>query len=306
MAEARVLHIVTGAFGFTGKYLAQRLLDRGLRVRTLTGHPDRPSPFGDRVEARPFRFGDPAAMAEDLRGAAVLYNTYWIRFPRRGQSFEQAVANSRALFQAARQAGVPRIVHISIANPNADSPYPYYSGKAQVEQALRESGLSHAILRPTALFGREDLLFNNIGWLLRRLPVFGIFGDGKYRIQPVFVEDVAALMAEAADRQEDLVLDAVGPETYVYNDLIALMRERLGSHARVIHVPPALSIAAAGALGRAVGDVIVTPDEVHGLMDNLLVSQYPPTCPTRFSKYLGQHAAEIGKEYQSETTRHYR
>jgi uncharacterized protein YbjT (DUF2867 family) len=300
------LHIVTGAFGFTGKYLAQRLLDRGLRVRTLTGHPDRPSPFGDRVEARPFRFDDAAAMAEDLRGAAVLYNTYWVRFPRGDQSFEKAVANSRALFQAARQADVPRVVHISIANPTADSPYPYYSGKAQVEEALRESGLSYAILRPTAMFGKEDILFNNIGWLLRRLPVFGIFGDGKYGIQPVFVEDVAALMMESADRSGDAVLDAVGPETYVYNDLIALMRARLGSRARIIHVPPALSIAAAAALGRAVGDVIVTADEVHGLMDSLLVSQQPPTCPARFSEYLEQHAGEIGREYQSETKRHYR
>jgi uncharacterized protein YbjT (DUF2867 family) len=306
MAEAPALHVVTGAFGFTGKYLAQRLLGLGLRVRTLTGHPDRPSPFGDRVEARPFRFDDPAAMAEDLRGAAILYNTYWIRFPRGDQSFEQAAANSRALFQAARQAGVPRIVHISIANPSADSPYPYYSGKAQVEEALRDSGLSYAILRPTAMFGKEDILFNNIGWLLRRLPVFGIFGDGTYRIQPVFVEDVAALMMDGAGRSEDVVLDAVGPETHVYNDLIALMRARLGSRARVIHVPPALSIAAAAALGRAVGDVIVTPDEVHGLMDSLLVSQQPPTCPTRFTEYLAQHAEEIGKGYQSETKRHYR
>lgn len=300
------LHIVTGAFGFSGKYLAQRLLDRGLRVRTLTGHPDRPSPFGDRIEARPFRFDDPAAMAEHLRGAAVLYNTYWVRFPRRDQSFEKAVANSRALFHAARQAGVQRIVHISIANPSADSPYPYYSGKAQVEAALRESGLSYAILRPTAMFGKEDVLFNNIGWLLRHLPVFGIFGDGKYGIQPVWVEDVAALMMEAADRQENVVLDAVGPEIYVYNDLVDLMHRQLGSRARVTHVPPTLSIAAAAALGRVVGDVIVTPDEVHGLMDNLLVSQQPPTCPARFSEYLEQHAADIGREYQSETKRHYR
>jgi uncharacterized protein YbjT (DUF2867 family) len=300
------LHVVTGAFGFTGRYLAQRLLDRGLRVRTLTGHPGRPSPFGDRVEARPFRFDDVAALAEDLRGAAVLYNTYWVRFPRGRVSFDAAVRNSRGLFDAARRAGVPRVVHVSITNPSIASPYPYFRGKAEVERALQETGVSYAILRPTAMFGHEDILFNNIAWLLRKLPAFTIFGDGRYRIQPVAVDDVAALAADAAMKTADLILDAVGPETYTYNDLAALIRRHVKSRARVVHVPPALGLLGAGAIGRAVGDVVVTYDEVHGLMDGLLVSDQPPTCPTRFSDYVAQHAGEIGRTYESEVKRHYR
>jgi len=300
------LHVVTGAFGFTGRYLAQRLLDRGLRVRTLTGHPERPSPFGDRVQARPFRFDDVAAMADDLRGAAVLYNTYWVRFPRGTMTFDQAVRNSRALFEAARRAGVARVVHISITNPSIASRYGYFRGKAQVEQALQATGLSYAILRPTAMFGRDDILFNNIGWLLRKLPVFGVFGDGRYQIQPVAVEDVAALAVESAGKTAEAISDAVGPETYTYNDLVALLRRHIGSRARILHVPPTLSLLGAGVIGRAVGDVVVTPDEVHGLMDNLLVSDQPPTCPTRFSDYVAQHADDIGRSYQSETKRHYR
>ncbi len=236
------LHLVTGAFGFTGRHVTRLLLARGLRVRTLTGHPDRPSPFGEQVEVAPFRFDDPVAMAQDMTGAAVLYNTYWIRFPRGEQTFTRAVANSRALFAAARLAGVARVVHVSITNPRPDSPLPYFHGKALVEQALLESGLSAAIVRPTVLFGAGDILLNNIAWLLRRSPLFGIFGDGQYRLQPVFVEDLAALMVAQGERREPIVLDAVGPETYPYEDLVRLVRERIGSRSRLLHLPPSLGL----------------------------------------------------------------
>ncbi len=305
MGAAPDLHLVTGAFGFTGRHITRLLLARGVRVRSLTGHPDRPNPFGVRVEVTPYRFDDPAAMARDMAGATVLYNTYWIRFARGPVTFERAVANSRALFAAAREAGVARVVHVSITNPSADSPLPYFHGKALVEQALIQSGLSHAILRPTVLFGTGDILINNIAWLLRRSPVFGLFGDGRYRMQPVFVEDLAALAVTQGDSRESVVMDAVGPETYTYEDLVRLVRERIGSRTRPIHVPPSLGLLVGKAAGLVLGDVTVTREEIAGLMADLLVSHGPPTCPTGFSDWLEQHAGELGREYASELRRHY-
>ena len=122
----------------------------------------------------------------------MLYNTYWVRFNYGSFSHAAAVENTLALFAAARQAGVGRVVHLSIANPSEDSPLEYFRCKARLERALRESGLSYAILRPTVLFGGQDILINNIAWMLRRLPVLGVFGDGRYRLQPIYVDDLAA------------------------------------------------------------------------------------------------------------------
>ena len=274
-------------------------------MRTLTGHPNRPNPFGDRVDVRPFAFDAPATLVKNLRGATVLYNTYWVRFTRGGSSFDQAVANTQTLIRAAVDAGVQRFVHISITNPCADSPLPYFRGKAIVERMLSESRLSYAILRPTVLFGKEDILINNIAWLLRRLPIFGIFGSGQYRIQPVYVADLAALAVELAGKTENMVLDAVGPETYTFENMVQLIRSHVGSQARLIHVPPALALAAGRLIGWLLHDEVITRDEISGLMADLLISDKPPSCPTQFSRWLAEHAAELGTHYASELRRHY-
>jgi len=300
------IHVVTGAFGYSGRHIAQRLLDQGQRVRTLTGHPGRPDPFGGRVEVMPYRFDDPVAMAESLRGAVALYNTYWVRFNRGNRTFDQAVANTRTLIRSAVDAGVGRFVHISITNPSEDSPLPYFRGKALVERAVLESGMSYAVLRPTVLFGKEDILINNIAWLLRRLPVFGVFGSGEYQLQPVFVGDLADLAVGVAGHTDNLVLDAVGPERYTFGELVQLVRRHVGSGARVIHVPPVLALAVGRLVGRVARDVLITRDEIAGLMASLLVSDQPPTCPTCFSEWIAQHARQLGMRYASELQRHYR
>lgn len=298
--------MVTGAFGYLGRHITSLLLEQGQRVRTLTNHANRPHPFGDRVEAVPFHFDVPSKLTASLRGAATLYNTYWVRFSRGDATFDRAVANSLVLIRAATEAGVRRIVHIGITNPSLDSPLPYFRGKAVVERALLESGMSYAILRPTVLFGEGDILINNIAWLLRRLPVFGLFGKGEYRLQPAHVGDVAALAVESSGRVGNVILDAVGPETYTFEELVRLVRQRVGSRAMIVRVPALAALAAARLIGSLVGDVVITPDEVSGLTANLLVSDQPPTCPTRFSRWLQDHAHELGAHYASELERHYR
>jgi uncharacterized protein YbjT (DUF2867 family) len=300
------LHVVTGAFGFTGRYITQRLLAEGKRVLTLTGRPEQGSPFGREVTVAPFTFGDVDALAKSLSGAVVLYNTYWVRFDWGGESYDRAVANTRALFAAAERAGVRRVVHVSITNPSEDSPLPYFRGKALLERELRAAPLSHAILRPAVIFGPEDVLINNIAWIVRRLPFFAVPGSGDYRLQPIFVEDLALLAVEAGRRSDAYTIDAVGPEIFTFDELVSLIARTVGRKPRLVHTSPRVAYALTRLLGRIVRDVVLTRDEIAGLMESLLVSTDAPTGMTKLSDWLRANAATIGTTYASELDRHYR
>jgi len=297
------LNIVTGAFSFTGRYITQLLLAGGSRVRTLTGRPAEANPFGGAVEVAPQAFDDPAALARSLEGATTVFNTYWIRFPHRGMTFERAVANITRLIDAAKRAGVRRFVHISITNASASSALPYFSNKAVVEQTLLGSGLPYTIIRPAVIFGPEDILLNNLAWLLRKFPIFAIPGDGTYRLQPVFVEDLARIAVDAARATKNVTLEAVGPEIFTFNELVDLMKRAVGSKARIIHVAPLMALPLANLIGKFMGDRMLTRDEMLGLMANLLVSRGSPTAPTRFSEWLARNADQIGRNYASELAR---
>ncbi|RME88941.1 MAG: NAD-dependent epimerase/dehydratase family protein [Anaerolineae bacterium] len=297
---------VTGAFGYTGKYITRRLLEQGYEVITLTGHPNRPDPFDGRVRAFPFHFDDEDALTDTLRGVTALYNTYWVRFNYGTTTFERAVRNTKTLLRAAETAGVRRIVHTSITNPSLDSPLPYFRGKAELEESIRASRLSYAILRPTVLFGAEDILINNIAFLLRRAPFFVIPGKGDYRLQPIFVDDFAALAVEAGAQSENITADAVGPETFTFEGLVRLIAEKIGRPARLVHLPPRLTLWTARLLSALVGDVLLTREELDGLMSNLLVSSEPPRGKTRLSDWLEANREKVGVRYASELARHYR
>ncbi len=297
------LHVVTGAFGYSGRYIAERLLQAGVRVRTITGSALRESPLQGRIEVHPFHFDDPARLVESLRGASVLYNTYWVRFNRRDFQHAAAVQNTLTLFRAAAQAGVERVVHVSITNPSEDSPLEYFQGKAILERALAESGMSHAILRPTVLFGEEDVLINNIAWLLRRLPVFGVFGAGEYRLQPIFVDDLAQIAVAQGQIRTNRVIDAIGPETFTYRQLVRTVGEAIGKPRPILSVPPTLGHGIGWVLGQLLGDVLITKPEIEGLMAGLLFVESPPAGATRLSEWARAHASTLGLHYTSELAR---
>jgi uncharacterized protein YbjT (DUF2867 family) len=300
------LHAVTGAAGYSGRAIASLLLDKGHSVRSLTAHPQRPDPFGGQVQPVLLDWENPDAIARALEGVEVLYNTWWIRFSLGGTHHPLAVQRSQVIIEAAARAGVQRIVHTSITQPSADSPLPYFSGKARVEQAVRDSGLSFAILRPAVFFGGRDVLLNNIAWLLRRLPVFGVPGDGRYRVQPIHVEDFARLAVAQGALRENVTIDAVGPEAYAYDDLVRLLAEAVDRPARIVHMPPSLVLLASKLLGPVVGDVVLTRQEIDGLMADLLVSEDEPTGSTRLSGWLSEHGDDLGRSWANELKRHYR
>lgn len=298
--------VVTGAFGYSGKYIARRLLNDGRLVRTLTGHPQRPSPFDRQIDAFPFNFDRPGELVRSLQGVSTLYNTYWVRFTHGATTFDQAVENTRRLIRAAEEAGVRRFVHLSITNPHITSPLPYFRGKAELEQTLMNSSLSYAIVRPTVIFGDEDILINNIAWLLRKSPIFVIPGRGDYRLQPIAADDLAEIAVNAGRAKENQLIDAVGPEIFTFETLVRTIAARVNSRALIIHLPPNLALRLSQFIGRFVRDVVLTKDELDGLMSNLLVVDGAPSGRTRLSDWLVEHADSVGQRYASELARHYR
>lgn len=313
MSDDTGLDLVTGAFSYSGAHLAARLLTAGRNVRTLTFHPDRPHPLQARVEAVAYRFDDPAALAASLEGVTTLYNSYWVRFDHGQTTYLKAIENSRTLFLAAQRAGVTRIVHTSIANPSHDSTLPYYRGKALVERALAEVGVAYSIVRPTVLFGGErDVLVNNIAWILRRMPIFPVPGDGSYPIQPVHVEDLARICEASSQADGDVIVDAAGPETLSFKQLVQAVRDTMGARAPIVHLrapilhlPPMLMAQASTALGLLVRDVVLTPDEIKGLMAGLLVSHDAPLGRLTFSEWLAESGQSLGRSYANELHRHF-
>ncbi len=296
---------VTGAFSYSGKYITKRLLDRGEEVITLTSHPNRPDPFNGKVKAYPLDFNNEGGLTESLKGVDVFINTYWVRFDRAGNTQPHAVVNTQKLVNAIKAAEVKRIIHISVTNPSAESPLPYFWGKAANEKSVIESGLSYAILRPTVLVGKEDILINNIAYLLRRFPLFLLPGDGNYRLQPVCVEDLADLAVEAVYQKDNYIIDAVGPDIFTFREMVALIAKGISVKRPLLSLPPRLALMAAQFLSLFIGDVLLTPEELDGLMANLLVSNEQPRGKTRLSDWLEANKDHVGVKYASELKRHY-
>jgi NADH dehydrogenase len=296
---------VTGAFSYSGAVIAARLLGSGRRVRTLTGHPGQAS-TDTPIEVRALSFARPTELADSLRGVDTLYNTYWVRFARGHTDHQRAVANSQALFRAAGDAGVRRVVHISITHPSMESPFPYFRGKAQVEQALAGSGLPHAILRPAILFGGDGVLINNIAWLMRHLPVFAVGGDGNYRIRGVHVDDLARLCVEQAASGPNIVLDAVGPDRPTFSQLVQHIRRAVRSRCAVLHVPATTMPVLSGALGLVLRDKLLTWDEYRAMAAGLADTEGEPTGTTSLLEWIDQNAEILGQKYANEIDRHFR
>jgi len=296
-------HAVTGAFGYGGKYIARRLLDKGHKVITLTNSLHRANPFGDKVQAYPFSFDNPNKLIDVLMGVSVLYNTYWVRFNHKMFTHADAVKNTIALFNAAKEAGVERVIHISITNPSEDSHLEYFSGKAKLERVLKGSGLPYSILRPTVLFGKEDILINNIAWALRRLPVFGVFGNGQYRLQPIYVDDLAELAVKEGENKENIVINAIGPETFTYKGLVGTIGEIIGKKRPIISVSPTIGYIAGILIGKLVDDVMITREEIDGLMADLLYVDSTPAGKTKLTDWVREHADSLGRRYTSELNR---
>ena len=172
------MDVVTGAFSFTGRAIAEELLDRGRKVRTLTRRDAPGDPLAARIERAELQFRDEDALRVRSSGSTRSSTPTGSASRTARRPSSRAVDEHALLVRAAKSAGARRIVHVSVTNPSLASSLPYFRGKAEVERDVAGSGLSYAIVRPTLVFGPRDILVNNIAWGLRRSPVFPIAGDG--------------------------------------------------------------------------------------------------------------------------------
>jgi NADH dehydrogenase len=299
-------NVVTGSFGYIGKYITRKLLDQGEQVSTITTHVNKPNPFGNAIEVHPYNFQRPDKLIENLIDVSTLYNTYWIRFEYNNQTYSEAIKNTITLFNCAKAAGIKRIVHISVTNASVESDLPYYSGKGIQERELIKCGIPYSIVRPTLVFGKEDILINNIAWLIRRFPVFPIFGNGLYRVQPVFVEDLASIAIKCAEGTESFIIDAIGPESYTFQEFVQLIASKLKPNLKLVNISPRLGIALGKLIGFALRDKLLTKNELKGLMEGNLISSQAPNGSTRFSDWLDSNTQSLGAIYSSEIKRHFK
>lgn len=279
------------------------MLENGHSVFTLTNSPGLGHPLRERIDSVPFNFDQPDKLAHALAGVSVLINTYWVRFDHRRFNHATAVQNTMVLFTAAKRAGVERIVHVSITNPEEGSDLPYFHGKGRLERALRESGIAHTILRPAVLFGDGDILINNIAWALRRLPCFGVFGDGEYKLQPIHVEDFAALAVNESMTTGNRTVEAIGPETFTYRELAQMIGQSISCPRPVFSVPPWFGYVAGRMVGWWHNDEFITQEEITGLMQNRLHVDAPPAGRTKLSEWIKQNADSLGRTYANELAR---
>ena len=297
------LHVVTGAFGYSGRWIAKELLSRGKRVRTLTNAKGRDDPFQGSIEVLPIDFSNHESLVSSLRGADVLYNTYWVRYKNRkdGYAHEIAVENIRRLLAAAEEAGVRRVVHFSVAHPHKAPDWSYFRGKVEVEEILMESNLSYSILRPTVFFGGErDVLINNMSWLIRRFPVFGIFGMGNYPIQPIHIADVARVAVDQGESVEDAILDVAGPETFTYREYVTLIAKSIGVRRLIIPVPPIIDWTVGKVVGAILRDRVITRAEIKGLMRGLMATDATPLGEIKFSEWVAANGENLGAKYHND------
>jgi uncharacterized protein YbjT (DUF2867 family) len=293
--------VVTGAFSYTGAAVARELITRGHTVHTLTNR--EPPPGSAAITHAPLRF-DVAELAAQLTKADVLVNTFWVRLPHHGQTFESAVDCSRVLIDAAARARV-RLVHVSVSNAKDGTNLGYYRGKAQVEEAVRSARLSYAIVRPTLIVGPADVLTNNIAWFLRRFPLFPLPGSGRYRLQPITLADVGRLVADAVESTDDMEFDAAGPEAFTFADYVRLVARACNLTRPIVPVPRCLALLGLRLTQPFLHDIVLTREELMGLELELLVSHEPARGRESVRTWIEHHAGTLGQCYVNDLARHF-
>ncbi len=299
--------LITGASGYIGGAIAERMHVEA-ELRSLTSHPGK-NRFGDRVRLFPYAFDRPAQMADAFRGADVFVNTYYVRFNYGTVTFERAVDATRDLISLAHEAGVRKLVHVSVSNAREGSELPYYHNKGRIERLVRESGLDYTILQPAIVVGRGDILVNNIAYFLRRLPVFAMFGKGECRVQPMTLSAFADVAVEAIDGgHSNTTLPVAGPRDWTFIDMVQAIRTAVRSRALIVRAPSVVALVGLKAAGLLLGDVVLTNDEIKGLTREYLWAEQPLRRGEDFAQWLHQPAvaSDLGQHYASELARHFR
>ncbi len=295
--------IVTGALGYSGKIITEKLLKKNYEVKTLTNSSHKTNPFGNKLKIEPFNFNNPNKLIKSISGFDTLINTYWVRFNHKNFNHSDAVSNTKQLFDCAKAAGIKRIIHVSITNPSTTSNLEYFKGKGVLEDYLQNLNVNYSIIRPAVLFGKEDILINNIAWMIRHLPIFGVFGNGSYKLQPIYIDDFADIIINEISNHNNAIINAIGPETFTYKQLVKTIMDIIHVQKRIINVSPTVGYLAGKLISTIKNDVTITKEEIKGLMDNLLFVDEKATGTTRLTDWLKSNEKTIGIKYANELSR---
>jgi NADH dehydrogenase len=294
--------VITGAFSYTGSAVAQELLRRGWQVHTLTNR-TRP-PGCEQISAAPLRF-DHEHLRQELVGVDLFINTYWIRIPRGGQTFDTAVDNSKLLLGAAKDAGVDRTVHVSVSNAEQGTNLGYYAGKDRVESYIRAELDNYAIVRPTLVVGPNDVLSNNIAWFLRRFPFFPVPDGGGCRLQPITLADTARIIVDAGEGTGNQQIDAAGPNIMSFRDYLVLLQKACGVRRWMPSVPGWLCLLMLKPIELLLRDIVLTKEELLGLEQELLLSKQAPLGTASVEQWLTENGSIMGPAYVNDLRRHF-
>lgn len=266
-----MLVAMTGATGFVGSHVVQKLLRRDHDVRILSRHPETTGWLRDRgVEVVAGDLEDQASLRGLVAAADAVVHLVGIIVEVGAQTYQRVhVEGTSHVVGAAREAGVHRFVHMSAlgARPNPEATR-YHRTKAAAEDVVRTSGLSHAILRPSLIAGAGSPPLKMMVDMLRLSPVIPIIGDGKYQLQPVDAEDVAEVFAVAVERHDlQGTFDIAGLEPLTYHQMLNQLEQALGVKRRRVAVPVGMVRFAAYA-GMALPDLNpITPDQLTMLLE---------------------------------------
>lgn len=248
--------LVAGGTGFLGSAFVRELHDGGQRVAVLSRDPSKVGPlFPDReVEGREGDVTRPATLEGKLDDVSVVvqcvqFPGFPVEDPVRGHTFREVDGRGTANVAAeAGRAGVDRMVYLSGVGADPESERPWFRAKAMAERAVREGTFSHSIVRPSWVYGPGDRSLNLFARLVRWVPgVFVQLGDGRQRLNPVFVGDVVAAVAAEVERSDgsDVLFEVGGPVTYTMDGVVQVLMDVLGRRKPILHVPEGLARAGA-------------------------------------------------------------
>ena len=297
--------LVSGGTGFVGAAIVRELLRRGEKVAILGRDAAKVRErFGDDVDARVGDVRDPATLAPAMQGVDVVVNA--VQFPnfpienrRKGWTFEDVdLKGTRYQVDAAKDAGVRRVVYISGVGASKDAGKHWFRYKWEAEKYLQDSGLEWVVIRPTWVYGPDDVALNRFLGFAKRLPFIPMFGDGKQSMQPVFIDDVGRVGADAALKPEAAgnVFELGGPDVMSMDDVLRTALEVQGKKKGLLH-QPALLGKTIGALASILPSPPLSPDAIDfithpAVADNTRLEEvlHPRLTPLRegLETYLGE------------------
>lgn len=279
--------VVAGGTGFIGREVVAHLLEArqpGDEIVITTRNPDGPDPWRGRLTQIQAFAGDPLSMGRAFTGAdvvvqAIQFPNHPVEDPSRGRTYLEVDGHGTAVaVRAARRVGVRRFVYVSGAGAGQGRPQPWFRAKDHAESAVRESGLEYAILRPSWVYGPRDRSMSRFVFFCRHLPVVPVIGNGRTRVHPVYVEDLARCLSECV-RREDVkatTLDVGGPEHLTMDQILRTLQAILGRRRPLLHQPAALMKLLVRPL-RLLPNPILSPTAIDFVLQEVELDPKPAT-----------------------------